>query len=90
MIDPTFWTDGKLQQLGPDEKLVLLYMITMPGGHISGIQKSTIPLVYLGWPSLFLTNLQPSNFSQFEVQKQQVKIPLRHAISHQSGTVQIN
>jgi len=36
-IDAAFWTDPKVKQLPPDGKLLLLYFITNPHTHVSGI-----------------------------------------------------
>jgi hypothetical protein len=36
-IDAAFWTDPKVKQLPPEGKLLLLYFITNPHTHVSGI-----------------------------------------------------
>jgi len=41
LIDCAFWTDSKVQDMTPGEKLIMLCMITAPGGHISGIHQWT-------------------------------------------------
>lgn len=36
-IDAAFWTDPKVRQLTPQAKLIFLYLVTNPHGHLSGI-----------------------------------------------------
>ena len=36
-IHDTFWTDSKIRKLSKDEKLLLLYLITNPHSHYTGI-----------------------------------------------------
>lgn len=36
-IHDCFWTDSKVRKLGKDEKLLLLYLITSPHSHYTGV-----------------------------------------------------
>lgn len=36
-VKESFWTDPKIQQLSPDEKLLFLYCVTNPHSHYSGL-----------------------------------------------------
>lgn len=59
MICTKFWTDSKVRQLTPIEKLVFLYLITNPHAHLSGLYYLPLSLASeeLGtsvkWPAIW-------------------------------------